>query len=151
LVSKQQNLYCQELRAALRVRGVPFREEDQVQDIASEPVARLITDFLLVVGGSAQPEAYRRLLDTVVYNEGLDDEQEYRARSRWDRFVADVRQGIATKQLKLGDQDDIMKLVGELIDSVGRDFVVALSTDYAHGSRLDQLIEDTVGRISDLL
>jgi superfamily I DNA/RNA helicase len=60
LVSKQQHLYCQELRAALRAREVPFREEDQAQDLASEPVVRLITDFLLVVSGTPQPEAYRR-------------------------------------------------------------------------------------------
>ena len=55
LISKQQNLRCQELRAALTARKVPFREEDQPQDLASEPVVRLITDFLLVVSGSAQP------------------------------------------------------------------------------------------------
>jgi superfamily I DNA/RNA helicase len=110
LVSKQQNLYCQQLRAALRAREVPFREEDQTQDIASEAVARLITDFLLVVSGSAQPEAYRRLLETVIYNEGLDDEQEYRARSRWDRVVTDLRHRVSTKQLKLGDRNDVTKV-----------------------------------------
>jgi superfamily I DNA/RNA helicase len=44
-----------------------------------------------------------------------------------------------------------MKLVDELIDAVGRDSVVTLSADYAHGNRLDQLIEETAGRISDLL
>jgi superfamily I DNA/RNA helicase len=151
LVSKQQNLYCQELRAALKARGVPFREEDRVQDLASEPVARLITDFLLVASGSAQPEAYRRLLDTVVYNEGLDDEHEYRARSRWDRFVADVRHRISSEQLKLGDRDVMAKLVDELVGVVGRDSVMVLSADYAQGDRLARLIEDTVGRISDLL
>ena len=43
------------------------------------------------------------------------------------------------------------KLVDELIGVVGRDSVVVLSTDYAQGNRLDQLIEDTVGRISNLL
>lgn len=151
LVSKQQNLYCQELRTALRERKVPFREEDQAQDLASEPVVRLITDFLLVVAGSAQPEAYRRLLEAVVYSEGLDDEQEYRARSRWDRFVADTRERISAKQLNLAHRDAVAKLVRELIDVVGRDAVVAFSADYAQGNRLDQLIEDTVIRISDLL
>lgn len=150
LVSKQQNLYCQELRAALRKRKVPFREEDQAQDLASEPVVRLITDFLLVVAGSAQPEAYRRLLEAVVYGEGLDDEQEYRARSRWDRFVADTRERIFTKQLNLG-RDAVAKLVRKLVDVVGRDAIVAFSADYSQGNRLDQLIEDTVIRISDLL
>jgi superfamily I DNA/RNA helicase len=151
LVSKQQNLYCQELRAALRAQKVPFREEDQAQDLASEPVVRLITDFLLVVSGSAQPDAYRRLLEAVVYGEALDDEQEYRARSRWERFVAEVRQRISDKQLKLGDRAVADKLVGELIETIGRDAVVAFSADYAQGNRLDQLIEDTVARISDLL
>lgn len=151
LVSKQQNLYCQELRAALRARKVPFREEDQAQDLASEPVVRLITDFLLVVSGSAQPEAYRRLLDAVVYSEALDDEQEYRTRSRWERFVAGVRERISSKQLKFSNRETAKKLVGELIETVGRDAVVAFSADYAQGNRLDQLIEDTVARISDLL
>lgn len=151
LVSKQQNLYCQELRAALRAQRVPFREEDQAQDLASEPVVSLITDFLLVVSGSAQPDAYRRLLETVVYNEGLDDEHEYRGRSRWDRFVADVRHRISTKQLKLGARDALTKLVHELVGVTGRESLVALSADYSQGNRLDQLIEDTVGRISDLL
>ena len=151
LVSKQQNLYCQELRAALQERKVPFREEDQAQDFASEPVVRLITDFLLVVSGSAQPEAFRRLLEAVVYREGLDDEQEYRARSRWDRFVAGVGQQMATGQLNPGDHDALTKLVQELIDMIGRDAVVAFSADYAQGNRLDQLIEGTVARISDLL
>jgi superfamily I DNA/RNA helicase len=151
LVSKQQNLYCQELRAALTARKVPFREEDQAQDLASEPVVRLITDFLLVVGGGAQPEAYRRLLDAVVYGEALDDEQEYRARSRWERFVAGVRQRISGEQLKLSNHNTAKNLVGELIETVGRDAVVAFSADYAQGNRLDQLIEDTVTRISGLL
>lgn len=151
LVSKQQNLYCQELRAALQERKVPFREEDQAQDFASEPVVRLITDFLLVVSGSAQPDAYRRLLDAVVYSEGLDDEQEYRARSRWDRYVADVRQRLSAKQLIPGDRDALAKVVQELIELIGRDAIVAFSPDYAQGNRLDQLTEDTVARISDLL
>jgi superfamily I DNA/RNA helicase len=151
LVSKQQNLYCQELRAALSARSVPFREEDRTQDVASEPVVRLITDFLLVVGGRAQPEAYRRLLETVVYQEGHDDEQEYRARSCWERFVADVRQRLSTNQPKFGDRHALAKLADELIGAVGRSSVVTLSADYVHGDRLNQLIEDAVDRISDML
>ncbi len=150
LVSKQQNLYCRDLRAALRERKVPFREEDQAQDFASEPVVRLITDFLLVVSGSAQPEAFRRLLEAVVYSEGLDEEQEYRARSRWDRFVADIRGRTETGRIDYGDKETLRKLIQELIDLIGRDAIVSLSADYAQGNRLDQLVEDTTVRISEL-
>lgn len=149
LVSKQQSLYCQELRAALEAQRIPFREEDQTQDLASEPIARLIADFLLVICGNAQPDSHRRLLDTVVYNEALDEEQEHRARYRWDRFIADVR-GRNTV-FDHGARDAIAALVAELIEVVGRDSVVILSADYAQGNRLDQLIADTVDRISGLL
>jgi superfamily I DNA/RNA helicase len=151
LVSKQQNLYCKELCVALQERKVPYREEDQAQDFASEPVVRLITHFLLVVSGSTHPEAFRRLLDAVVYSEGLDDEQEYRARARWHRFVDNSRQQIATRQCNPGDRDALAKLVQELMEEIGRDAVVAFSADYSQGNRLDQLIESTLARISDLL
>lgn len=151
LVSKQQNLYCQKLRTALEVRGVPFREEDSTQDLASDPVACLIVDFLLVASGSRQPAPYGRLLDLVVFSHGFDEEREYQARSRWDRFVADVGQRIADGRTNLAEEDELAGIVDELIRVVGRDAVVALSPDYAHGDRLQQQIEATINRTHHLL
>lgn len=151
LVSKQQNLYCQKLRAALDARGVPFRDEDQVQNLASEPIANLIVDFLLVAAGQRQPAPYRRLLDLVVFARGLDPEREYQARSRWGRFVAGVRERIATGEANLADLDDLQTIVKELLDIVGRDAVVGLSPEYAQGDYLQQQIEATVGRAHGLL
>jgi hypothetical protein len=45
LASKQQNLHCGELRAALQKPKVPFREEDQALDFPSGPVVGLMTDL----------------------------------------------------------------------------------------------------------
>lgn len=151
LVSKQQNLYCQKLRAALDARGVPYRDEDQVQNLASEPVANLIVDFLLVAAGQRQPAPYRRLLDLVVFGRGLDPEREYQARSRWGRFVAGARQRIAIGEINLADLDDLQTIVNELVDIVGRDAVVGLSPAYAQGDYLQQQIEATIGRAHILL
>lgn len=151
LVSKQQSLYCQKLRASLEAREVPFREEDVAQDLASEPVACLIIDFLLITTGSRQPAPFRRLLDLVVFNHGFDEEREYQARSRWDRFVAEIGRRIAGGGTDLADKGDLARLVDELIGIVGRDAVVALSPDYSQGDRLQQLIEATVSRVWDLL
>lgn len=151
LVSKQQNLYCQKLRAALDARGVPFRDEDEVQNLASEPVANLIVDFLLVAAGQRQPAPYRRLLDLVVFGRGLDPEREYRARSRWDRFVAGVRQRIAIGETDLADIDDLQTIVSQLLDIVGRDAAVGLSPAYAQGDYLQQQIEATTRRAYGLL
>ncbi|MER2555039.1 MAG: ATP-dependent helicase [Thauera sp.] len=151
LVSKQQNLYCQTLRAALNARGVPFRDEDKDQNLASEPVANLIVDFLLVAVGQRQPAPYRRLLDLVVFGRGLDSEREYQARSRWDRFVAGIRQRIAVGETDLADLGDLQTIANELLDIVGRDAVVGLSPNYAQGGYLQQQIEATIGRSHALL
>lgn len=151
LVSRQQDLYCQELRTALIARGVPFREEDKAQDLASEPVAGLITDFLLVVSGSPSPEAHRRLLDIIVYESAFDDEQEHRARSRWHRFVDDVRDRLSNGSLNLNSRAAIAGVASELVELIGRDSVVGLSADYSQGDRLNQLIDNIVGRLADLL
>lgn len=151
LVSKQQNLYCQRLTAAFEAAEIPFREEDKEQDLASEPVACLIIDFLVIGSHSRQPAAYRRLLDFVVFDRSYDEEREYQLRSRWDRFVAETRQKIATGEVDLGDVNDLRTITTALIDAIGRDSIVALSTDYAHGDRLDQLIEQVLGRAYLLL
>jgi ATP-dependent exoDNAse (exonuclease V) beta subunit len=151
LVSKQQNLHGQKLRAALDARGVPFRDEDQDQNLASEPVANLIVNFLLVAAGHRQPAPYRRLLDLLVFGRGLDQEREYQARSRRDRFIANIRQKIATGEAEFADLDDLQAIVNELLGIVGHDAVVELSTDYAQRDYLQQQIEATIGRAHALL
>ena len=151
LVSKQQNLYCQKFHAALEAREVPFRIEDNAQDLASEPLASLIVDFLLVVVGQRQASAYRRLLDLMVFSQGLDEEREYQARSRWDSFVRATRRRIADGEIDLADFDDLGSLVAELIAAVGHDAVVAMSPDYARADRLQELVAATVDRVHQLL
>lgn len=151
LVSKQQNLYGQKLRAALDARDVPFRDEDEDQNLASEPVANLIVDFLLVASGQRQPAPYRRLLDLVVFGREFDPESEYQARSRWNRFVSEVRQRIAIGETNLADFDGLQAIINELLDIVGRDAVIGLSPAYAQGDYLQQQIDATTGRAYELL
>jgi len=151
LVRNQEGLYCQKLRAAFEARGVPFREEDATQDLASEPVANLIVDFLLVAAGQRQPGPFQRLLDLIVFSRGFDQENEYRARSRWNRFIATVRQRVTTDDADLADIDDLRTIVGELLDLVGRDAVVGLSPAYSQGGFLQKQIEATTERAHKLL
>lgn len=151
LVSKQQNLYCQKLRVALDVKGMPYREEDAIQNLASEPVARLIVDFLLVVTGQRQSGPLHRLLDLLVFGRGLDEEAEYRARSRWNRFVENVKERLSAEEADLADLDDLRTIIDELIDIVGRDVIVSFSSEYAQGNYLQQQIDATTARAHTLL
>lgn len=151
LVSKQQNLYCQRLTAAFDAAEIPFRDEDEGQDLASEPVASVIIDFLLIASGSRQPAAYRRLLNFVVFDHGYDEEREYRLRSRWERFVTEAKRQIAAHEIQLRQINDLQALAMALVNAVGRDNLIALSPDYAHGGRLDQLINQALERAHMLL
>lgn len=151
LVSKQQSLYCQKLRVALDARGVPYRDEDAAQNLASEPIASLIVDFLLVAAGQRQPAPFRRLLDLVVFGRGFDPENEYRARSRWDRFVATVKRRLAAQEVDLADIDDLRAVVSDLLDIVGSDVMAGLSSEYAQGDYLLRQIEATIDRVHELL
>ena len=93
----------------------------------------------------------QRLLDLVVFGRGLDQENEYRARSRWNRFIANVKQRLAAEEANLADIDDLRSIVGELLDIVGHDAVVGLSSDYAQGDYLQQQIDATINRAHALL
>lgn len=151
LVSRQQNLYCQRLVAAFDAADIPYREEDKAQDLAAEPVACLLIDFLLIASGTRQAAAYRRMLDFVVFNHAYDEEREYQLRSRWNRFVADTRRQVAAREVDLGSIGDLQGLTAALVDVVGRDNLIGLSPDYAQGGRLDQLIQDALERAHLLL
>ena len=131
--------------------GVPYREEDSTQDLASEPVARLIVDFLLVVCGRRETSAHRRLLEQVVFSYGFDEEHEYRQRSRWSRLIADTRARIDSREINLSSERDLRDLSHTVIAAVGRDKVVEMSSDYAQGGRLDQLIADTIAKAHTLV
>ncbi|MGO6812893.1 UvrD-helicase domain-containing protein [Rhizobium ruizarguesonis] len=151
LVSRDQQYVCQSLRAALQAQKIPFREEDSTQEFTSEPIVKVITDLLLVAGTAASGDAHRRLIDAIAYGQAMDDEQEYRARSRWTRFVAETRDVIAQGGIAKGDRAGLKRVVERLFEVVGRDAIVAMSADYAQGSRLNDLVAATIDRLHDVL
>ncbi|NEJ24248.1 AAA family ATPase [Rhizobium leguminosarum] len=151
LVSRDQQYVCQRLRMALQSLSIPFREEDRTQDFAAEPIVKVITDLLLVAGTTNNADAHRRLLNTVVYRNSMDEEQEYRARHRWTRFVADIRSAMAGGAIAKGDRAGLQAIVDQLFDLVGRDAIVAMSADYAQGSCLNDLAQASIDRLHDVL
>ena len=66
LVSKQLELYANHLMAALEAKRIPYRNEQELQDIASEPAARLIVDYLSCIYGERQPKAWNRLMNQLI-------------------------------------------------------------------------------------
>ena len=65
LVSKQVDLYTWNLMSELSRLSIPFRNEQQLQDLSSEPIAQLLVDFLLCIYSPNEPVAWTRLNETM--------------------------------------------------------------------------------------
>jgi len=148
LLSRQPDLYADRLMAELVRRNVPFRNEQSLQDLSAESAARLIVDFLSVVVGEREPDAYGRLMD-VLQATGLDEDGVYELRARWQRFIDGARDKVRQGGVA-PNADALCKLANEFLALLGREAVAALSADYERGARLDEVIAQTFDRITEL-
>jgi superfamily I DNA/RNA helicase len=136
LVGKQVGPYTEALRAELRARNLPFREENELQDLATEPVAVLILDFLAVVTGDREPDAYTRLMDVAIGWRADDESTE--------RPYAELRGTIdeARSKYRQNDHGTLRALVDHFLDFLGDEVLGSLAPQYQQGQRLSEVIEE---------
>lgn len=149
LVSKQPDLYVDLLMMELEKRGIPYRNEQQLQDLSVEPAARLIVDYLLSLYGSREPGAWLRLMDQLI--PFADEVEQADIRQDWQRFIKAER-----KQAEIMDIIDdrwpgAWSFVETFLNKVGISGLTALSPDYESTSRLGDVIRETKARIEELL
>lgn len=148
LVSRDLEFYAEFLMIELEQRGIPFRNEQQLQDISIEPAARLIVDYLCVLYGDREPNAYIRLMNLLV-DAGLDDEDQEALRSEWQRHLQQERmQVLRNGALTI---DEVWEQVSNFLRRLGRARLVSLSADYEQGNRLTEVVGLTRERISEFL
>ncbi len=150
LLSKQLDLYARSLMAQLSTLGIPFRNEQELQDLAVEPVARLIIDLLRVVSLERQHESYIRLM-RVIASETVHDQQEFDARSRWLRFVDGARKNSSGISNATAGGEYMRALVKEFLALVGTEALASVSSDYERGTRLEEVVSLTLDRVVNLL
>jgi superfamily I DNA/RNA helicase len=149
LVSKQLELYADHLMAALEAQGIPFRNEQQMQDITVEPVARLIVDYLSCVHGKREPKAWIRLMSQLI--PFADDEIQSTVRQDIDRLIRKHRKDSAVVELIGGAFLGWWDSARVFLKQVGIETLVALSPDYESHGRLKEVIQDTKKHIDELL
>lgn len=149
LVSKQLALYADHLMAALEARGIPFRNEQQMQDITAEPVARLIVDYLSCLYGKRNPKAWIRLMNQLV--PFADDEIQGSARQSIDAFFKKQQKEVVVAELISGPFSGWWDMVRAFLKNMGVETIVALSPDYESHTRLNEVLRDTKARIEELL
>lgn len=149
LVSKQPHLYAAGIMSELEKLGIPYRNEQELQDLSVEPIARLIVDYLACLYGEHNPKAWVRLTDQLV--PFGDDEIQSTTRQNLQRIISQARRKV---KLAKSIGDEFMGWWGfaqEFLQEVGVEILTALSSDYEANDRLSSLIGETEGRIKELI
>jgi len=143
LVRQQPHLITAILGKCLTAAGIPFRNEQQSQDLTTEPVAALIFNYLRVVADEGRPTAYAELVRVVTRNgiEEIDGVLDSKLRTI-------LREARATVRTALFDQTDFASwkpLITAFLGFVTRPALNALSPSYQQGSRLNDVIKEAAG------
>jgi len=149
LVSKQLDLYAEPIMAELDRNSIPYRNEQNLQDISVEPAARLIVDYLLCLLGDREPHAWKRLTELLIpFSE--DEEGAGALYTDWQNFIKTERKATLTGPLDRS-YPNRWELVERFLNKVGIPTLTALSPDYETNSRLESVIADTRKKITEML
>lgn len=149
LVSKQLDQYAHHLMAALESRGIRYRNEQQLQDISTEPGARLIVDYLSCLYGKREPKSWIRLMNQLI--PFGDDEIQSMARQSLLRFIDTQRKAVGVADLVDTPFSGWWDFALAFIKKIGVQTLVALSPDYETRSRLKAVIAETKRKIQELM
>lgn len=149
LISKQLDLYAEHLMVALEARGIPFRNEQQMQDITVEPAARLIVDYLSCLYGRREPKAWIRLMNQLV--PFADEDIQSNARKDLDRLIKQQRKEAAINDLVAEPFLGWWEFVRAFLKQISLETLMALSPDYESHDRLKEVAKSTKARIEELL
>lgn len=149
LVSKQLDLYTSELTAALESKNIPYRNEQNLQDITVEPIARLIVDYLSCLYGQQEPKAWIRLMDQLT--PFSEDEELTNAKQNFQSFFKAQRHIIFLDEFLDDHYSSWWKTTCDFLEKIGIETLVALSPDYESPTRFQELIQETKARIEELL
>lgn len=149
LVSKQPELYINHLVAELESRGIPYRNEHNLQDIATEPIAHLIVDYLSCIYGTREPNAWKRLNNQLM--SFTDDEFQDVESIKINRLIKMERDKALFMAVIDQPYSGWWDSVKSFLNSLPRETLYALSHDYESLDRLKELVLITKQRIDELL
>jgi len=144
LVSKQVDLYAKTLMDALTKRNIPYRNEQSLQDITTEPLARIIVDYLSCLYGKREPKAWERLNKQLI---PFDDEEESANREDFYDFIKTQKKDLIAEV----DTSKYSTKVSDFLKYIGKDILVAISSDYESETRRNEILQETKSRIDELL
>lgn len=149
LVSKQIEHYALDLMTALKAKEIPFRNEQSIQDISTEPVARLIIDYLLCLYGTRNPKAWTKVNELLLPFD-IDEQTRISTLRDFNNFFKEEK-----KKLLAGDYQQSLEswfdATNALLKHLGSPTLIALSPEYESQTYLTNVIEQLEKIINDFL
>lgn len=143
LARQQPHLIASVLGGHLAAAGIPYRNDQQCQDLTAEPLPALIFHFLRVVADEGRPESYAELMRMVTRGGIEERDGVMGSKLRW--ILQDARASVRAAPFDATDFASWESLVHTLLDFVTRPALSALSPAYQQGSRLDDMIRKALG------
>lgn len=150
LVSKQAESYAAVIMKNLEEKNIPYRNEQQLQDISTEPITRLIIDYLLYFYGDREPQSWSRLQEQIL--PFMDDEElEFSKRYDLQDFIFTQKKIIKKSEKLSGKFSCWRQVISSFLKQLSIETITALSPDYESESRLKELVKLTITKIQELL
>ena len=136
LCNTQPHLYAFKIMKELGGRGIAFRNEQEVQDLFSEPIFGLIVDFLVLLTAGAEPDAWQRFQQAVEYGL-IDDDGDAKARG-WSQFILEQKLTVQASE----NFDSVWKSVELMLQRMGMEGVRMMSHDYEDAQRVNDILAE---------
>lgn len=143
LVRQTPKQVTEALAGKLHDQGIPYRNEHDSQDLAAEPAAALIFNFMRVVATDRRPDAYAELMRVASPTYGAD-EAALQFDSRLKRLLRDSRTAVRDPSFAKAELNAWRPIISSFLDLISRPVLNALSPSYRQGSRLDEVIEQAL-------
>ena len=150
LVSKQAESYAAVIMNNLEEKNIPYRNEQQLQDISTEPITRLIIDYLLYFYGDREPQSWLRLQEQIL--PFIDDEElEFSKHHYLQDFIINQKKIIKKSESASGKFACLRQVISSFLEQLSIETITALSPDYESESRLREIVNSTITKIQELL
>ena len=150
LVSKQAESYAAVIMKNLEEKNIPYRNEQQLQDISTEPITKLIIDYLLCLYGTREPQSWMRLQEQML--PFVDDEElEFSKQHHLQDFIINQKKIIEKYEKVSGKFTCWRDVIDPFINQLSIETITALSPDYESESRLREIVNSTITKIQELL
>ena len=150
LVSKQAESYAAVIMNNLEEKNIPYRNEQQLQDISTEPITRLIIDYLLYFYGDREPQSWLRLQEQIL--PFIDDEElEFSKHHYLQDFIINQKKIIKKSESASGKFACWRQVISSFLEQISIETITALSPDYESESRLREIVNSTITKIQELL